>query len=200
MKKDILRLGITLALYSAIACAALAVVYTITGPKIAGLEQEQLQASLKDLFPDADVFAPLDGVASADPSVSFSGAWKAAKGETVMGIAIKAVGKSYGGAASMLVGISTDRRIAGARVLSLADTPGLGANALSPTYFVDKSAKATFPGQFTGKPVRDPFEVKKDVIAISASTITSKALTNIVKRSGEAGSAWLDAQTAGGSQ
>jgi len=201
MKKDILRLGISLALYSAVACVALAFVYTITAPTIAGLAAEQLEASLKDLFGDADHFEAVpEGLKASDAAVSFDGAWVATRGDAVLGIAIKVLGKSYGGAATMIVGVSTDRRIAGARVLSLSDTPGLGANALSPTYFVDKSSKTTFPGQFSGKPVTDKFEVKNDVVAISASTITSKALTLMVKQAGDAGSAWLEANAAGGSK
>jgi len=199
MKKDILRLGLSLALFAAGACVALAFVYDVTAPTIAGHAQEQLEASLKELFPEAEEFEAItDGLSQADQSVSFDGAWLAKRGGAVMGVAIKTLGKSYGGAAVMIVGVATDRRIAGARVLTLSDTPGLGANAQSPTYFVDKSSKTTFPGQFTGKPISDPFEVKKDVSAISASTITSKALTLMVKSAGLAGSAWLEAHAVGG--
>ncbi len=201
MKKDILRLGIALALFAAGACAALAVVYTATGPTIARLGQEQLEASLKDLFPDADAFTAIDGaIKSGSPDVTISGSWKAGRGDATLGVAIKATASSYGGDAVMLVGVSTDRRIAGARVMTLSDTPGLGANATNPSYFVDKGAKTTFPGQFAGKPVGDAFKVKDDVVAISASTITSKALTSIVKEAGQAGSAWLEANAAGGTR
>ncbi len=201
MKKDILRLGMALALFAAGACAALAVVYTATGPTIARLGQEQLEASLKDLFPDADAFTAIDGaIKSGSPDVTVSGSWKAGRGDATLGVAIKASAASYGGDAVMLVGVATDRRIAGARVMTLSDTPGLGANAVNPAYFVDKGAKTTFPGQFAGKLVGDAFKVKEDVVAISASTITSKALTSIVKEAGLAGSAWLEANAAGGTR
>lgn len=201
MKKDILRLGITLALFAAGACVALAFVYTITGPKIAGLESEQLAASLKELFPEADSFPVIDpAIASSDTSVVLAQSFKAIRGSEVVGVAIKAVGKSYGGAASMLIGVRTEKRIAGARVLTLSDTPGLGANAVNPAYFVNKSSKTTFMGQFAGKAVSDPFVVKQDVIAISASTITSKSLTTILKKASDAGVAWLDANTTGGAK
>lgn len=201
MKKDILRLGLALALFAAGACVALAVVYTITAPTIAGHEARQLEESLRDLFPEADAFKDLNnGIASADPAVSFSGAWQATKGEALLGLAIRAVGMSYGGDTAMLVGVGTDRRLAGIRILILKDTPGLGANATSPTYFVDRSSGTTFPGQFTGKPVTDAFEVKQDVQAITASTITSKALALIAKRASEAGAQWLESAAAGGKQ
>ncbi|HPB66920.1 MAG TPA: electron transporter RnfG, partial [Spirochaetales bacterium] len=98
MKKDILRLGIALALFAAGACAALAVVYTVTGPTIAGHEREQLQASLKDLFPDADGFVEIDGsIRSSVPDVTVLGSWKAARGDATLGVAIRASASSYGG-------------------------------------------------------------------------------------------------------
>lgn len=194
MKKDILRLGLALGLFAAGACAALAVVYTVTGPTIAGHEQAQLEASLKDLFPAAESFEDLgSAIASGDAGVRIQSAWKASQGGTALGVAIKASSPSYGGDAVMLVGVGTDERIVGARVMTLSDTPGLGANATNPAYFVDKASKTTFPGQFAGKAVTDGFEVKKDVAAISASTITSKALSGIVREAGRAGTAWLGA-------
>ena len=101
---------------------------------------------------------------------------------------------------AVLVGVGTDRRIAGVRVLEIKDTPGLGVNADSPTYFVDKAKKTTFPGQFAGQgrsPTR--FVVKKDVVAITASTITSKALTNDRQgRRRRGAAAWLERHAQGG--
>lgn len=194
MKKDILRLGLALSLFAAGACAALAVVYTVTGPTIAGHERKQLEASLTDLFPEADAFEELgSAIVAEQPGIAILASWKASKGGVAQGVAVKGVASSYGGDAVMLVGVSPDGRIVGARVMTLADTPGLGANATNPAYFVDKASKTTFPGQFTGKAVSDAFEVKKDVVAISASTITSKALASIVREAGRAGAAWLTA-------
>jgi len=72
-----------------------------------------------------------------------------------------------------------------------SDTPGLGANAASPSYYVDRAKGITFYGQFAGKSVTDPFAVKGDVAAITASTITSRAVTSAVKAAGQAASEWL---------
>jgi electron transport complex protein RnfG len=80
------------------------------------------------------------------------------------------------------------------KILEHQDTPGLGANAASPTYYVDKAAKLTFYGKFAGKPVSDPFVAKEDVAAITASTITSRAVSSVVKAAGTAAAVWLDAQ------
>lgn len=197
--KETLKLGLVLAAFAAGACVALALVYTVTGPTIEGHEVKQLELSLKDLFPEADSFRALDGdVAPKDGSVKFDQTYEVTRAGAPLGVAIKVRGSSYGGDTTMLVGVGTDRRITGVKVLDIKDTPGLGANAKSPTYFVDKSTKTTFPGQFAGKPLSDPFEVKKDVTAITASTITSKALTNMVKQAGAAAAEYLERSPLGG--
>ncbi len=197
--KETLKLGLVLAAFAAGACVALALVYAVTGPTIEGLEAKQLEMSLKELFPSADSFRGLDGdIRPQDDSVEFIQTYEVTQSGAPLGVAIKVMGSSYGGDTTMLVGVGTDRRITGVKVLDIKDTPGLGANAKSPTYFVDKTSKTTFPGQFSGKPLSDPFEVKKDVVAITASTITSKALTNMVKQAGIAAAAYLERSAQGG--
>ena len=161
--KDMLKLGLTLALFAGASCALLALVYAVTEPTIAGLERKQTAESLAELFPEAKDFPKLDeALVPADSAIRFTEAYLAldASGERV-GIAIKAFGPSYGGDASVLVGVDAGNGIAGIKILQLKDTPGLGANATSPTYFVDRSSGTTWPGQFKGKSLSDPFEVKK---------------------------------------
>lgn len=199
--KGIAKLGFVLAIFSAVACASLAVVYAVTKDQIAMQDQIALTASLKEIFPDAASFEDITtSIQSADPDVKFSSAMLAKGADAPLGVAVKASGPSYGGQAVLLVGILPNKSVAGVRVLELNDTPGLGANAKNAGYFVKKAEKLTFPGQFTGKLLADAFEVKNDVIAITASTITSKALTKIVKVAADAGTAWLDSQveTTGG--
>lgn len=197
--KMTLKLGITLALFAAGACVALALVYTVTGPTIEGLAAKQLSQSLKDLFPDADDFHALNGdLVPEDPSVRFEQTYEVTRAGAPLGVAIQVKGGSYGGDATLLVGVGTDRRITGIKILELNDTPGLGANAKNPNYFVNKSSKTTFPGQFAGKPLSDAFEAKKDVAAITASTITSKALANMVKQAGISAAVYLERSTQGG--
>ncbi len=191
--KGIAKLGIVLAIFAAAACASLAIVYSITKPQIEAQDQIALTASLKEIFPEAASFEDISAsVQSTDPDVKFTNVMLAKGADAPMGVAVKAEGPSYGGKAVILVGVLLNRSIAGVRILELNDTPGLGANAKNEGYFVNKAQKLTFPGQFAGKFLTDAFEVKKDVAAITASTITSKALTKIVKTSADAGTAWLE--------
>ncbi len=193
--KNMLKLGFILAAYATAACVGLAFVYAGTQTIIAQRQQADLEMALSDLFPESDGFKEIDGeLKSADTSVVFKNSYAVNRGNVPIGIAVRAVGASYGGPITVLVGVGADGKISGVKVLENKDTPGLGANASSPSYFVDRSAGITFQGQFKGKSVQDPFEVKGDVAAITASTITSKAVSGIVKISSRTAAGWLAAQ------
>ncbi|MDR3145339.1 MAG: FMN-binding protein [Treponema sp.] len=195
--KGMLRLGLTLALFATAACVGLAFVYTGTAQVIAERQRADLDAALRELFPDADSFTDITGtIPSPDPLVVFESQYAARRGEDLVGVAIRSSRGSYGGPIKVLAGVETGGRISRVRILEHSDTPGLGANAASSAYFVDKAAGLTFYGQFSGKAVSDPFEVKNDVAAVTASTITSKAVTDSVKAAGSAASAWLSAEGA----
>jgi len=196
--KNMLKLGIILAIYASVACVGLAFVYAGTKKVIAERQKTDLEAALNDLFPQGKGFDEVTGsLKSTEPSVTFNNVYEVKDGNGPLGVAIRAVGASYGGPVTVLVGVGANGKIAGVKVLESKDTPGLGANAANPTYFVDRTKRLTFTDQFKGKAVTDPFEVKGDVIAITASTITSKAITGIVKVCGQTGSQWLATQTGG---
>ncbi|MDR2369871.1 MAG: FMN-binding protein [Treponema sp.] len=206
MKEDrgigsMLKLGVVLALFAAAACAGLALVYEATYDIIAGHSRKDLEAALGEFFPDGDSFTDISEalktgeIKSPDLSVTFENAYEIKQNGQLAGAALRASRGSYGGTLRILVGVGTDGRIAGVRILEHKDTPGLGANAASPVYYVDKAAKLTFYGQFAGKPVRDPFEPKEDIIAITASTITSSAVSRTVKAAGTALAAWFSGET-----
>jgi len=190
--KKMIKLGFVLAAYATAACVGLAFVYTGTQAVIAERQKTDLEAALKDLFPSGDGFEEITGsLKSGDSAVSFKSEYAVKASGAVIGVAVRAVGASYGGPLTVLTGVGTDGKISGVKVLENKDTPGLGANASSPAYFVDRSSKTTFTGQFKGKAIADPFQVKGDVVAITASTITSKAVAGIVKACGAASGEWL---------
>jgi electron transport complex protein RnfG len=192
--KGMLKLGFVLALYATAACVGLAFVYSGTAGIIAGRQQADLEASLRDLFAEADSFEDIRGaISSPDPGVAFEALYAARQGGRIIGVALRASRASYGGPITVLVGVGNDGRIRRIKILEHKDTPGLGANAASPAYYVDKPAKRTFYDQFTGKGLDDPFEVHQDVTAVTASTITSRAVTGVVKTAGDAAYAWLSA-------
>lgn len=190
-----LRLGAVLALYASAACAGLALVYSGTAEIIKRQEAQADNDALLSFFPEMDSFEKIDSIEeiipSPDPLVQFEAQYVARRGADIIGAAIRASRGSYGGPITVLTGVSAEGAISGVKILAHKDTPGLGANAASPSYYVDKAKKITFYGQFAGKSAGDPFQVKEDVAAITASTITSRAVAQTVKASGAAAGAWL---------
>ena len=191
--KGMLKLGIILALYSSAACVGLAFVYAGTEKVIAQRQKDDLNAALSELFYEADEFRAITGIKSFDPAVAIEpgGSFSAMKNGEVIGAALRTSRASYNGAIKVLVGVSVDGKICGVKILEHNETPGLGANAASANYYVDRAKGLRFYDQFTGKSVNDPFTVKQDVIIITAATITSRAVAASVKAAGEAALSWF---------
>jgi electron transport complex protein RnfG len=186
-----LRLGFILALFAAAACVMLAFVFTGTQKIIAQRQEADLEAALKELFPNADSFREVFDIKSPDPSVTIENGYAVIKGGKITGVVLRLSRASYSGPIKILAGVGVDGSIAGVKIMEHQDTPGLGANAASPSYFMDRARGITFYGQFTGKKAGDPFEVSNDVAAITASTITSKAVAAAVKAAGLGAVEWL---------
>jgi len=189
------KLGLVLTAYSVVACVGLAFVYGKTKAEIDKQEIASLEAAIRELFPDADGFKDITGtITSPDSGVSFGNQYGVTRNGRVIGAAIQASGGSYGGPIKVLVGVNAGGTISRIKIMSHSDTPGLGANAGKENYFVNKSAGITFYGQFADKAVTDPFEPKNDVDAITAATITSRAVSGIVRAAGRAAADWLAAE------
>jgi electron transport complex protein RnfG len=196
-RTQMFKLGLILAVYCIVGCVGLAFVYNGTSKTIAQRQQADLQAGLKEVFPKATSFKPTDKVKSTNPKIVIDEAYLAIGSTGTMGTAVKAHGPSYGGDTTLIVGVSTDGTITGVKILENKDTPGLGANAANPSYYVNKATKTTFAGQFAGKKLTDEFVVKKDVLAITSATITSRSITSIVQTVAKASA---DALGIGGSE
>ena len=186
-----LKLGAILAAFATAACIMLAFVYAGTKTIIEQRQEEELVKAEKEIFPDADSFEEIKNIASPDPAVTIMVAFSALKNGEVIGAVLELSRASYSGPIMTMVGISTDGFITGVKILEHSDTPGFGANAASSSYFVDREKGLTFYGQFAGKHVSHPFRVKDDVIAITASTITSNAVSSSVKAAALAANAWF---------
>jgi electron transport complex protein RnfG len=201
---DMVKMVLAIVIFATVACVGLAFVYDGTKVQIEANATKTLNTALKEVFPDADEnFPEIDASLSSTvgSGVTFGKAYKATKNGALIGIAINATDAGFNDAVTALVGVGADGKVSGVRMLVNTDTPGLGANASSPTYFVDKPAKTkTFYGQFDGMSVDGTIKVRKDggdVTAITAATITSRAVSLLVSESAKAGSVWLRANSAG---
>ncbi len=195
----IVKLAVVLGVISAIAGGILAGVYQFTAPVIEARNQAALKAGLLEVFPGNYKFSELKiKLKSPDPAVTFGKIYKVEDSSgNLVGIILDVTTPGDQAPIEMLVGVNRNGTINGVKILKSLETPGLGANASNPHYYVNKKKKITFLGQFKGKKVTDPFIPKKDVIAITGATITSTAVSRGVKAAGVAAYEYM--QKAGGS-
>lgn len=166
--KEILIPAVALLLICFVATTMLALTNGITAGRIADIAAEKEIASRKVVLPAAVDF---EEQRSYDPLKYFFGFDK--DGNEV-GIVFTVSGKGYGGDVTVMVGVGNDGKVTGIEILSHNETPGLGAN----------STKPEFKNRFVGKggvlAVNKTSNEGQNVQAITAATITSKAVTNAV--------------------
>ena len=148
--------------------ALLAGVYALTKEPIDAAAKAKNEAAIKEVLPETasaieeERTVEMDGV-----TYTYNLAYDAS-GNTV-GCAINVSTLGFGGPIAIKVGFDMNGVICNTKVLSQAETPGLGA----------KCVESSFSGQFKGfDPAEKKLSVKKDggdVDAITASTITSRA-------------------------
>lgn len=152
-----------------IVCSSLlAGVYALTKNPIDAAAAAKNEAAIKEVLPETAV------AIEEERTIDFDGATYAYNlaydeaGNTV-GCAINVAPVGFGGPIVIKVGLTAAGVVWNTKVLSQAETPGLGA----------KCVEASFSEQFKGfDPAQKKLAVKKDggdVDAITASTITSRA-------------------------
>lgn len=168
---ELAKLAIILFIITAIVAALLGLVNMVTAPMIEANNEAALQEALQALIPDAEFEA-----LSLDPALDTYAATPAIvkniyAASDDKGYCVEVAPTGFGGPVNMIVGINMDGSLAGIQILSMSETPGLGA----------KASDADFAGQFTGADATGSLAVSKDggtIQAITGATITSRAVTN----------------------
>ena len=160
MVKDSLKLGLILLIICAVSTGLLACVNKLTAPVIEENQVIAKKEAMLQVMPSADSFQDISDALSK----------AIAKDGSLIGYTVKVSPSGYGGEISMMVGVNADLTISGVKILSLSETPGLGA----------KAQDEAFLSQFKGK--NEGMELKKDITAITGATITSTAVTSGVKK------------------
>lgn len=185
MKNEIVKLGLILFLFCAIAAGILAFSNDVTHDII--LETEELASSGPDVaeavIPGSVGFESLDSsliekISSENEKFVDAKAVLDESG-TKVGYAVRTLSTvvGYGGDIELFVGISADGEVAGIKVLSLKETPGLGTNVEKPD----------FQAQFVGKSVDTEIVVVKlppsadnEVSALAGATFSSVSFNSAV--------------------
>ena len=146
--------------------------------KIALINEKTAQAAKQEVIADAE----FEAIVLSDATLKeltekycFVSADKAIKNGDFAGYSITVAPQGFGGAINMIVGIDTDFNYTGIKIVSMAETPGLGA----------KAQEKEFYSQFAdGKKgtltvvKNNPNPKENEIQAISGATISSKAVTD----------------------
>ncbi len=178
--REMIRLFVTIAVFSAVSGGLLAAVQSGTKERI---EYQQLKfvkgPTIQQIMegcsndPLIDRFKLVDGKKQKSFFVGvFDG-----KANTV---ALESFGKGFGGDIGVVVAVNTeDDKIVGIGVTTHSETPGVGSRA---------KTDASFSSQFKGLPIREPFKVKADggqIDALSGATVSSRGVCGAVVDSAE---------------
>ena len=168
--KQIVRPMVILGLICIVCAGLLGVVESVTREPIRVQAEKTATEGMKKVAPDADSFEAIDidadanyegtAVASANLAVDASG--------EIIGYVVEVLPSGFGGTIDLMVGVDTEGVVTGISILSLSESPGLGARA----------KEDWFQEQFIG--MTAPVTVQKDggqVQAITSSTITSRAVS-----------------------
>lgn len=165
VKDTLILLAITL-----ISGLLLGLVYDITKTPIANAEEKAKQEAYAAVYPNfekgEDLTDKLADFKADDSDAVITEALATADGE---GYVFSCNAKGYGGAVNLALGVKNDGTITGLTVLSMSETPGLGA----------KCTSADFLKQFEGIQ-SEKLTINQDFQQISGATITSSAVMRAV--------------------
>jgi len=162
MIKDTIKLSVFLMVACALAAGVLSVTYVATEGRIEQQKTAELNLALSNEC--------IPGAASIKEAKDYFVGFD--KKHRAIGYAFRVYPKGYGGTIDMVVGIDLKGRVAGIKIISMNETPGLGM----------KASESNFLRQFMGKTFKSPLKAKKDVDAITGATITSQAIADGVKQ------------------
>jgi len=182
--RDIIKLSIFLLIVAGVSGAGLSYVNDLTSPLI---EKQILQNkidSFKEVYPQADKVENESAAWLRDPyDHALIEVNIAYRNGAPVGIIYAVETKGYSGPISSLVGFDiASLKITAIKVLSQRETPGLGAKAKE-SFFQDryKNKNSTVPLEVTTTAPTKEHQIQ----AITASTITSKAVTKGVNAARE---------------
>ncbi len=185
ISRSMLRNSLVLGLFAVVTVGLVAVTQQGTAQRIASAERDAKANALADILPRGSydnhlldrprmVHSPLLGYSEAKPAYIAR-----LRGQTSAVILQVRAPDGYSGAIQLLVGIKADGTLAGVRVISHKETPGLGDKIdLKKSPWI-----STFAGKSLGSPDESGWAVKKDggqFDQFAGATITPRAVVKAV--------------------
>lgn len=163
----IIKPGIVLFIICTVAATLLGYVFDITREPVRVQEEKTRNIAMQEVLPLATEFTDIN-MSNDDIKSVYEGT----DGGEVVGYAITTAPKGYGGEVVMLTGVDLDGTVTGVSILSMQETPGLGANASNPEFRNQYIGKSSDISVTKSSPAKD-----NEIEAMTSATITSKAVT-----------------------
>ena len=176
------RLGGVLLLITSVVALLLGFFNDATDEIIAQTNLEKKIASMQRVMPEAETFTMVYPDLTEADMVTEVNAGSDASGTSV-GWCFSMAPKGYGGAITMIVGISNDLTITGVEIVDHSETPGLGANAESESWL------RQFAGQSGTLSVVKSAPQPGQIQAVTSATKTSNAVVKAVNQAMEVATA-----------
>ncbi|NLY20793.1 MAG: FMN-binding protein [Tissierellia bacterium] len=188
--KDIVKMGVTLFLISAIAAGVLAFVNSITAPVIAENDRAASFGKFFEIYGEENVddFADIDEAKDEEIKTAYPNitqVLEAVKSDEVIGYVISVKSNGYGGEMNNVIIINADGSIQGFRNLGNAETPGFGKVVEESSFYDRFEGKSAIEGEITAGSGTDANSIE----GISGSTLTTNG---VLKGVNEAVSAYND--------
>lgn len=167
MKNSTAYLIIVMVIISLASGLVLALTYNFTIPSINAIAANEQEQAILEVIPGATAYETYENA----PFPMFKGVDGSGN---IKGVAYVVSGSGFQGSIKIMVGIDIQNEVlTGIKILSHSETPGLGA----------RITEDWFQSQFSQKSINDDFVARKDVNAIAGATISTKAVSRILKES-----------------
>ena len=174
--REMIKLFVVVALFSAVAGGLLATVYGATAERREQQELKYVKGPAVDMIMEGCTNTPLDDrfkLTDGDRDMNFFIGEFDGKRDTV---AFEVFGKGFGGDIGVMVAVNIDSdEIVGIGVTTHSESPGVGSRA---------QTEPSFAAQFKGMSLKDSFQVKADggdIDALSGATITSRGVCSALE-------------------
>lgn len=166
-----LMIGVKLLIVSAVVAAVVSGVNALTADRYEVNLAEEKRNAITAIF-DLETLS-YQSTAVPDYGDMPVSAYTVYDGEELLGYCIEVAPSGFGGEISMMVGFEADCKIKGVSIVSLNETPGLGAKVKDSAYL----------SQYIGK--EGTLVLKQDVDAVAGATVSSRAVLEGVNRATE---------------
>jgi len=145
----------------------------MTKDRIAELKAQAEERAKKEVLADADTFMEKTIMIDGEEVTYF----EAGNG---VGYVFSTISKGYGGKLVVMTGITSEGEIAGVRLTSQHETPGLGQKALGEGFTNQFKMAVPANGIQVAKGGSPDDQKANEIDALTGATITTKAVTNAV--------------------